>query len=158
MSRRGSLSPTCPRHEKGRAPAVDPPFPACLCARLPPGGPAAPRNCHLPLLPSGSDGVHGVLPRRTRRSLPTHKQQSRREPDLERGFDPAIADCGYRAPLAPHLARPSKCYYGDRAKSSWRARGEPTPVQGKRGANPPTESASRQCTPRPEYFRTALRR
>src|SRR3990172_3588395 len=26
--------------------------------------------------------------------------------DLEREFDPAIAGCGYRAPLAPRLARP----------------------------------------------------
>ena len=28
--------------------------------------------------------------------------------DLEREFDPAVAGCGYRAPLAPHLARPMK--------------------------------------------------
>ena len=27
-------------------------------------------------------------------------------PDLGRGFSPAEADCGYRAPLAPRLARP----------------------------------------------------
>ncbi len=27
--------------------------------------------------------------------------------NLGRGFDPARADCGYRAPLPPHLARPS---------------------------------------------------
>ncbi len=27
-------------------------------------------------------------------------------PDLGRGFSPARADCGYRAPLAPRLARP----------------------------------------------------
>src|SRR5574337_1997507 len=27
--------------------------------------------------------------------------------NLGRGFDPARADCGYRAPLTPHLARPS---------------------------------------------------
>ena len=26
--------------------------------------------------------------------------------DLGRGFSPAEADCGYRAPLAPRLARP----------------------------------------------------
>src|SRR5207247_6083515 len=31
-------------------------------------------------------------------------------PDLRRGFSPAGADCGYRAPLAPRLARPSRCY------------------------------------------------
>ncbi len=32
--------------------------------------------------------------------------QSQRPPALEGEFDPAIADCGYRAPLAPRLARP----------------------------------------------------
>jgi hypothetical protein len=31
-------------------------------------------------------------------------------PDLRRGFSPAGADCGYRAPLAPRLARPSRWY------------------------------------------------
>jgi hypothetical protein len=31
-------------------------------------------------------------------------------PDLGRGFSPAGADCGYRAPLAPRLARPSRWY------------------------------------------------
>src|SRR5207302_417444 len=31
-------------------------------------------------------------------------------PDLGRGFSPARADCGYRAPLAPRLARPSRWY------------------------------------------------
>jgi hypothetical protein len=30
----------------------------------------------------------------------------------ERGFSPAVADCGYRAPLAPRLARPQKGYHG----------------------------------------------
>ena len=36
-------------------------------------------------------------------------------PDLGRGFSPARADCGYRAPLAPRLARPSRWY---RARST----------------------------------------
>ena len=31
-------------------------------------------------------------------------------PDLGREFSPAGADCGYRAPLAPRLARPSRWY------------------------------------------------
>jgi len=31
-------------------------------------------------------------------------------PDLGRGFSPAGADCGYRAPLAPRLARPIRWY------------------------------------------------
>ena len=29
---------------------------------------------------------------------------------LKEEFDPAIAVCGYRAPLAPHLARPCLSY------------------------------------------------
>jgi len=82
------------------------PPPAYPWRRLPPGAPAAPRIYYLPLLPSGPDGVHSVLPRRTQCSQPMDRRQSRKEQSLERGFDPAIADCGYRAPLSPHLARP----------------------------------------------------
>ena len=37
--------------------------------------------------------------RRLTRTVPS-------EPALEQGFNPAIADCGFRAPLAPRLARP----------------------------------------------------
>ena len=40
-------------------------------------------------------------------------------PDLGRGFSPAGADCGYRAPLAPRLARPSRWY---RATTLWATR------------------------------------
>jgi hypothetical protein len=36
-------------------------------------------------------------------------------PDLGREFSPAGADCGYRAPLAPRLARPSRCYRARRS-------------------------------------------
>src|SRR3990172_8118335 len=32
-------------------------------------------------------------------------------PGLEREFDPAVADCGFRAPLAPRLARPQAMLY-----------------------------------------------
>jgi hypothetical protein len=32
-------------------------------------------------------------------------------PVLEREFNPAVADCGYRAPLTPHLARPQPSYH-----------------------------------------------
>src|SRR5437763_1168351 len=41
--------------------------------------------------------------------------------DREREVSPAIADCGYRAPLAPRLARPSTVYPGPPAT----ARGAP---------------------------------
>jgi hypothetical protein len=73
-------------------------------SRLRPGCPAAPRSIYLPLLPSGSDGVHRLLPRRTRPSTPLNRR-SPKALDLEREFNPAVADCGCRAPLAPRLAR-----------------------------------------------------
>ena len=45
-----------------------------------------------------------------RRAGPGHQRyfpgQSPRSLNLEREFNPAIADCGFRAPLAPRLARP----------------------------------------------------
>ena len=34
------------------------------------------------------------------------------EPALRQGFNPARADCGFRAPLAPRLARPNLIYEG----------------------------------------------
>ncbi len=39
-------------------------------SQLRPGTPAAPRSDCLPLLPSGPDGVHRLLPRRTQSSMP----------------------------------------------------------------------------------------
>jgi hypothetical protein len=78
---------------------------------LQPGYPTAPRGGCLPLLPPGPGGVHRPLPRRTRSSTPLARS-SPAVPYLEREFDPAIAVCGYRAPLAPRLARPSLSYVG----------------------------------------------
>ena len=37
--------------------------------------------------------------------------------DLEQEFSPARADCGYRAPLVPRLARPSQQYYAAQGKA-----------------------------------------
>jgi hypothetical protein len=74
-------------------------------SRLGSGDPAAPENDYLPLLPSGSDGVRRFSPRRTQSSTPLSRR-SPTMPDLEREFNPAVADCGYRAPLVPRLARP----------------------------------------------------
>jgi hypothetical protein len=76
---------------------------------LQPSYPTAPRGGCLPLLPPGPGGVHRPLPRRTQPST----QLNRNSPDTlhrEREFDPAIAVCGYRAPLAPRLARPWLSY------------------------------------------------
>ena len=79
--------------------------------QLQPGLSAAPETNYLPLLPSGPDGVRSVSPRRARLSTLTYREQSPRTQDLEREFNPAIADCGYRAPLAPRLARPLTSYH-----------------------------------------------
>jgi hypothetical protein len=96
----------------GRAPAVDLDRGLTLGRQLLPGLSAAPETNHLPLLPSGPDGVRSVSPRRARLSTLTYREQSPRDLDLEREFNPAIADCGYRAPLAPRLARPLTLYHG----------------------------------------------
>ena len=74
---------------------------AYLSHRLPPGEPAAPRKYYLPLLSSEPDRIHSFLPRRTRCSLPMGGRHSRKVRYLEQESDPAIADCGYRAPLSP---------------------------------------------------------
>ena len=90
----------------GRAPAVDSDRRLTSGRQLQPGLSAAPETNYLPLLPSGPDGVRSVSPRRARLSTLTYREQSPRNLNLEREFDPAIADCGCRAPLAPRLARP----------------------------------------------------
>ena len=84
---------------------------ACPDSQLQLGLPAAPEAYYLPLLPSGPDGVRSASPRRARLSTLTCREQSPRTLDLEREFNPAIADCGYRAPLAPRLARPHASYH-----------------------------------------------
>ncbi len=107
----GNFLPTfvcayCARR-KGRAPSVDRRHSGLPSIRLlRPGTPTSPKGHRLWLLPSGPDQVHGSLPRGTRPSSPRDRG-SPTMPGLGRGFSPAQADCGYRAPLAPHLARPS---------------------------------------------------
>ena len=58
-------------------------------------------RCFLPDL-TGFAGFHCVGPDLHRRDT----ADSLAERPLGRGFSPAVADCGYRAPLAPRLARP----------------------------------------------------
>jgi hypothetical protein len=69
------------------------------------GFPASPGEVGLRLLPSGPDRVRRSPPRGT---LPSTSRiaASPEAPDLEGDFDPAEAGCGFRAPPAPHLARP----------------------------------------------------
>ncbi len=61
---------------------------------------AAAYRCFLPDL-TGFTGRRCTGPDRQRHA--THAATA--TPDLGRGFSPAGADCGYRAPLAPRLAR-----------------------------------------------------
>ena len=85
------------------------------CSR-PPGdtraassGQAPPRHAGvkcLPLLPSGSGGVHTVPLRGTQPSTPLAQAGPERAVPSTWEFSPAIADCGYRARQPPHLARP----------------------------------------------------
>ncbi len=89
-----------------RAPSVD----ACTrgattVCRLRFSAPAAPGGDRLRLLPSGPDLVHGSPSRRDRTINTTSRALTSGLQPLEREFSPARADCGYRAPLAPRLAR-----------------------------------------------------
>ena len=72
---------------------------------LRPGGLAAPEGSFVPLLPLGPDGVIRPSSHEARPSAPsTRSRHVAGRPQA--GIRPAIADCGFRAPLAPHLARP----------------------------------------------------
>ena len=75
--------------------------------RLGPGRSAAPDDDRLVLLPSGPDTVRGS-PLRGTRSSTSRRPAAYENGDLEREFSPAGADCRYRAPLVPRLARPEK--------------------------------------------------
>ena len=81
--------------------------------RLGPGRSAAPDDDRLVLLPSGPDTVRGS-PLRGTRSSTSHRRAAFENGDLGRGFSPAGADCRYRAPLVPRLARPAEGYRGRR--------------------------------------------
>ena len=69
------------------------------------GFPTSPGEFGLRLLPSGPDRVRRSPPRGTLPSTP-RVAASPEAPDLEGEFNPAKAGCGFRAPPAPHLARP----------------------------------------------------
>ena len=74
-------------------------------SRLHPGCPAAHEVSCLPLLSSDPDGVHKSSLRRTRTSTPLAPGCLMNE-GLGQGLSLAVADCEYRAPLTPRLARP----------------------------------------------------
>ena len=74
--------------------------------RLGPGRSAAPGEQRLALLPSGPDVVH-ESPLRGTRSSTSLTPAASANAGLGREFSPAGADCRYRAPLVPRLARPA---------------------------------------------------
>ena len=78
---------------------------AASVSRLRSGAPLAPEGGRLRLLPSGPDLVHGSSSPRDRTIDAAHRALTPGPEPLGRGFSPARADCGYRAPLAPRLAR-----------------------------------------------------
>ena len=69
-----------------------------------PGAPTTPAGDRLRLLPSGPDLVHKPTPRGTRTIDAPNSGATGAKP-LGREFSPARADCGFRAPLPPRLAR-----------------------------------------------------
>ena len=78
-----------------------------LCRLLGPGTPAAHKRSCLVLLRSRPDTVHRCLLRRTRASTPlTEGSPTAHGP--RQAITPAVADCRYRAPLAPRLC--GYCY------------------------------------------------
>src|SRR6266568_4462776 len=75
--------------------------------RLGPGRSAAPDEDRLVLLPSGPDTVRGSSLRGTRSST-SLEAAACKDAVLGWEFSPAGADCRFRAPLVPRLARPAK--------------------------------------------------
>ena len=86
-------------------PAVEHRPPPYRRRRLGPGDPAAPEDDSVPLLPLGPDGVRRSSSHEAQPSTPINGG-SHDGGNPRAGIQPAVADCGSRAPLAPHLARP----------------------------------------------------
>ena len=136
----------------------DAPAPTRL-ERLGPGRSAAPGEDRLVLLPSGPDTVH-ESPLRGTQSSTSLGAAAYENGDLERGFSPAGADCRYRAPLVPRLARPAN-HSPDATRRRWdatrpgiaagRGQGPAAPhgqdqVAGSWASwSPPTTSARQRC-------------
>ncbi len=69
------------------------------------GAPATPGDDRLRLLPSGPDLVHGSPSPRDRAIIASWRSADPGPAPLGGEFSPARADCGFRAPLTPRLAR-----------------------------------------------------
>ena len=76
------------------------------CHRRPPRRPAAHEHNRGPLLPSGSDGVDGGSLHRAGRWISVAPSGAARRDPCKGNSAPLERIAGYRAPLAPHLARP----------------------------------------------------
>ncbi len=75
---------------------------------LEPGCSAAPGRHCLALLPSGPDAVRRLPVRGTWLSTLRAPAQTPDDSAPQAVLGPAIADCGFREPLAPRLARPGR--------------------------------------------------
>ena len=75
--------------------------------QLRPGDPAAPRAVHLPLLPSGPDGVRRHLPRGDRILITFKLIATGNSQTSGRNTAPHTERFGYRVARAPRLARPA---------------------------------------------------
>ena len=75
---------------------------------LEPGCSAAPGRHCLALLPSGPDAVRRLPMRGTWLSTLRAPAQTPDDSAPRAVLGPAIADCGFREPLAPRLARPGR--------------------------------------------------
>src|SRR5437879_4411698 len=104
--------------------------------RLGPGRSAAPDEVRLVLLPSGPDTVR-ESPLRGTRSSTSLEAVAFEYGDLGWEFSPAGADCRFRAPLVPRLARPRK----DTPVRRWPAREWALPSAHRAGA--PAKAAGR---------------
>src|SRR3989337_1249156 len=92
-----------PSEINGRAPSIDLARPAISPRNLLRSGtPTAHERVALPLLPSGPGGVRRFSLRGAQPSTPPREAHSTRR-SLERGFNPAVADCGLQgtAPAPP---------------------------------------------------------
>ena len=133
-------------------PSSRPPHPAPIAARdSGPGAPAAPAGDRLRLLPSGPDLVRKPTPRGTR-TIDAPSGGATGAKPLGGEFSPARADCGFRAPLPPRLARSAI----DRSATSRRvALGCPAVtyfsdvLPAHRARTRRSASASRRSAPRP---------
>ena len=92
-------------------------------------------RCYLPVL----TGFRSSSLRRIQSSTLLCSGRTRGAKTSGWEFDPAIADCGYRAPLSPHLARPDiHCYFTNKSRKIWWSRwgSNPRPPDCEPGALP----------------------